>query len=259
MEAVAIIPARWAATRFPGKVLAELAGRPLIQHVYERVKRAHRIADVVVAADDERIVRRVKQFGGRAVLTSPAHQSGTDRVAEAARDCAFPLVVNVQADEPLVRPEMLDALVESLAYGKDVPLASLMRRITDPAELLNPNVVKVVVDRNNSALYFSRSPVPNLSRWQEAGSDGTSAAGSRELPVFKHLGIYGFQRDFLFTFTRLAPGKLEQVERLEQLRALENGYRIKMIETVFDTCGVDTPADLAEAERRLKLEAAEKT
>ena len=234
MGALVVIPARYGSTRFPGKPLALLRGKPVIQHVYEQAVRARRADAVVVATDDRRILEAVERFGGRAVMTSPDARSGTERAAEAARARSEAVIINVQGDEPLVQPEMVDQLAEYLERHRAVPMASVMTRLRRGEDAANPNVVKVVVDRDGFALYFSRAPIPCMR--QETS------------PFFKHIGVYGFQRHFLLQFPHLDPTPLEQAEQLEQLRALEHGYRIKLLETAHDTAGVDTPDDLARIE-----------
>ncbi len=231
-NAIVVIPARHASTRLPGKPLAEIAGKPLIQHVYERAARARGIAEVVVATDDERILAAVRGFGGRAVMTSTNHRTGTDRVAEAVQAFQADIVVNVQGDEPLIPPEVVELVAGTLADNPDVPMASVMTRVRSVEERDSSSVVKVVTDRQGYALYFSRYPIPFVRD-----------AGTEYLP-FKHLGIYGYRKEFLPRFTQLAPTPLECLESLEQLRALENGYRIRMVETDYDPVSVDTPEDL---------------
>ena len=235
MRAFGVIPARYAATRFPGKVLAQLSGRPVIQYVYEEALKAATLEDLVVATDDERILKAVEDFGGRAVITAKGHRSGTDRLTEVVNQIDTQIVVNIQADEPLINFSMIDELVNCLLQDSSIPMATLICKIEDMQELVDPNVVKVVKDKNNFALYFSRSPIPNLR---------SSLPVGQRLTFFKHLGLYAYSKEFLFTFTNLPTGELEQVERLEQLRALENGYKIKVLETNFNTIGVDTPEDL---------------
>jgi len=244
MGALAVIPARFGSTRFPGKPLAVLQGKPLIQHVYEQVAQATRIDDVVVATDDQRIIDAVAAAEGTAIMTSATARSGTERVAEVARQRGAAVIINVQGDEPLVQAEMIDQLVEFLQRHQAVPMASLMKRMDEREDLANPNVVKVVVDRDGYALYFSRAPIPHV-REQAAPQPSPSA--------WKHLGLYGYQRNFLLQFPSLAPTPLEQAEQLEQLRALEHGYRIKLLETTHDTVGVDTPDDLKRVERFLEV------
>lgn len=233
---VAVIPARYESTRLPGKPLADLHGKPMIQRVYERTARASGVDRVLVATDDERIRAAVRQFGGEVVMTSPKHRSGTDRIAEAVRQLDAQVIVNVQGDLPLLDPEMVEEAVALLRDDDGLPMATLQTPIRDEAELLNPNVVKVVSDRDDFALYFSRSPIPF---WR----DGTRG------PILaqRHIGLYVYQRDFLLAFARLAPTPLEEIERLEQLRALEWGFRIKMIEVPEASIEVDTVQDLERA------------
>ena len=240
---LAVIPARYGSTRLPGKPLAMVAGKPMIQHVYEGVKRAKRVTEVVVATDDQRIVDAVRACGGNAVMTNPEARSGTDRVAEVAFANAETVVINIQGDEPLVHPEMVDQLAAFLEQNQSVPMASLMTRLRRAEDLANPNVVKVVIDREGFALYFSRAPIP----WQRANPPARPATEY----VYKHLGIYGYQRDFVLRFPKLPPTELEQLEQLEQLRALEHGHRIKMMETPHETFGVDTPEDLQKVDAML--------
>jgi 3-deoxy-manno-octulosonate cytidylyltransferase (CMP-KDO synthetase) len=231
MDVVVFIPARFASTRLEGKPLEKIGGKPMIQWVYERAQRASLVTSVTVATDDERIRDAVRAFGGTAVMTSPDHLSGTDRVAEAARTVSAEIIVNLQGDEPLVEPAMIDAAVRPLMDDGDQALnvSTLKTRITDAAELNDPNVVKVACDRLGNALYFSRSPIPYAA-----------AAGLS----FKHIGLYVFRRDFLLEFSALEQSPLELAEGLEQLRCLENGHRIKVVETPFDPVAVDTPEDL---------------
>jgi 3-deoxy-manno-octulosonate cytidylyltransferase (CMP-KDO synthetase) len=264
MGALVVIPARYGSTRFPGKPLALVAGKPMIQHVYEQAARATQAEEVVVATDDERILEAVRRFGGQAVMTSRAAVSGTIRAAEVARQRRAELIINVQGDEPLIRPEHIDQLAACLERHQSVPMASLMTPMSSEEELGNPNVVKVVVDRDGFALYFSRAPIPHVrDGWGGADAAGGAAGprspaqteattGSRTPPrAYKHLGVYGYQRYFLLQFPALEPTPLEQREHLEQLRALEHGYRIKLLETPHDTIGVDTPEDLKRAEALL--------
>ncbi|MBI4343329.1 MAG: 3-deoxy-manno-octulosonate cytidylyltransferase [Candidatus Omnitrophica bacterium] len=237
MSVLVVIPARYGSTRFPGKPLAPLAGKPTIQHVYEQAKQAKRAEEVVVATDDERIVAAVARFGGAAVMTSPAARSGTERAAEVARARKADVIINVQGDEPLVRPDMIDQVAEFLERHQAVPMASLMTKLTRAEDVANPNVVKVVVDGDGFALYFSRSAIP-FERAKPAR-------------YWKHIGLYGYQRHFLLQMPSFEPTPLEQAEQLEQLRALEHGYRIKLLETSHDTVGVDTPEDLQRVEKLL--------
>ena len=247
-KALAVIPARYGAQRFPGKPLARIAGKPLVQHVYERAARARRLDAVVVATDDTRILEAVESFGGTAVLTSPDCATGTDRVAEVARARAYDLVVNLQGDEPLMRPEMIDQLVEGLAGDSSCPMATLARKIESTEVLENPNVVKVVMDRHGRALYFSRHPIPYV---RDAARDG-AAERLRAATFYKHLGIYAYRREFLLEFVSWPQTALEKAEKLEQLRALENGATIKVLITPHDSIGVDRPEDVALVEEILK-------
>jgi 3-deoxy-manno-octulosonate cytidylyltransferase (CMP-KDO synthetase) len=207
----------------------------MIEHVYRRASDARSISSVIVATDDQRIARVVKAFGGDVRMTSPDHQSGTDRLAEVAAALDAALIVNVQGDEPLIEPDMIDEAVAPFAAAPELRMSTLRRRIEDPSETQNPNVTKVVVDRDGYALYFSRAPIPYVR------NDGRAA------PAWRHVGLYVYRRDCLLELARLAPTALEQSEALEQLRALENGIRIKAIETQFDSIGVDTPEDLERA------------
>jgi 3-deoxy-manno-octulosonate cytidylyltransferase (CMP-KDO synthetase) len=235
MKVYGIIPARYGSTRLPAKVLADIAGRPLIQHVYERARRSPSLDRLVVATDDDRVFQRVRSFGGEVVKTSPAHPSGTDRVAEAARILEAgekDLVVNIQADQPLFESGMIDEIVSPFREDGGIEMGALVYPIRREEELANPSVVKVVADRQGFALYFSRSPIPFV---QTAGSPPR---------FYKHIGPYAYRLGFLLEFTRLPRGSLEQIESLEQLRALEHGHKIRIVETQFDSQEVDTPEDL---------------
>jgi 3-deoxy-manno-octulosonate cytidylyltransferase (CMP-KDO synthetase) len=241
MKAVGIIPARWHATRLPGKPLAEIAGRPMIQHVYERACQAASLAQVVVATDDERILAAVQSFGGEAVLTSPEHRSGTDRAAEAAEPLAADVVVNIQGDEPLIDPHAIDSLVAPLESELELSMTTLAVPIRSAEEIEDPGVVKVVIDHRGYAMYFSRYPIPF---YREDG------AGER----LKHIGLYAYRADFLQAFSRMAPTPLEQAEGLEQLRALENGERIFVVLVDHDAISVDTPEDLARVQAIMEFQ-----
>lgn len=229
---VALIPARFESTRFPGKALADIAGRPMIEHVYRRAAAAPSVDAVAVATDDARIAAAVERFGGIARMTRRSHRSGTDRLAEVAEDLACDIVVNVQGDEPLIAPEMIEEAVEPFAGDPALMMATLRRRITDEADYTDPNVVKVVVDGDGNALYFSRAAIPFFR----------DAAAPQS--AWKHVGLYAYRRAFLLAYARLQPTPLEVAESLEQLRALEHGFRIRTIETRYDSIGVDTPEDL---------------
>jgi 3-deoxy-manno-octulosonate cytidylyltransferase (CMP-KDO synthetase) len=258
-RAVAIIPARYESTRFAGKPLAPLRGRPIIQHVYDNVKNASLIDTVIVATDDTRIYNTVNGFEGKAVMTSSDHPSGTDRIAEVAAALECDLIINVQGDEPFVRPEMVDDVVEILKSDERVSIGTLARRITDMKDILSPDVVKVVMDNEGFALYFSRAPVPFYrDAWGfEDGcitgslKTGAPASGPLDRRWYKHVGIYGYRKDVLLRFTAMEQGGLEMVEKLEQLRALSSGIRIKVRETGFDTFGIDTEEDLKRGEEWL--------
>ena len=233
---VAVIPARFESTRFPGKPLADIAGRPMIEHVYRRTADARGIDAVVVATDDPRIANAVERFGGVVRMTRPGHRTGTDRIAEVASDLLCEIVVNVQGDLPLIEPDMIAEVIAPLRAEPSLVMSTLRQAISDPSELTNPNVVKVVVDAHDHALYFSRALIPYP---RESGT------------AFKHIGLYGYRRDFLLTFAALAQTPLERSESLEQLRALEHGFRIRAVETAFESIEVDTPEDLERVRRRL--------
>jgi 3-deoxy-manno-octulosonate cytidylyltransferase (CMP-KDO synthetase) len=227
-----VIPARFASTRFPGKALAHLDSRSMLEHVWGRVSMARYLSTVLIATDDERIASEARRFGARVVMTRSDHVSGTDRVAEVAS--AFEnaeLVVNIQGDEPLIDPAAIDAAVLPLLDEPAIPMGTLSKRIEDQRELTNPNVVKVVTDRLGNAIYFSRLPIP-YARDNGAGV------------WFKHIGLYVYRRDFLLRYPDMPAGPLERAEKLEQLRAVENGFRIRVVETDYESLGVDTPEDL---------------
>ena len=230
---IAIVPARYQSTRLPGKALADIAGRPMIEHVYRRAAAARCVSRVIVATDDQRIADTVVRFGGEAVMTSAAHQSGTDRLAEVAASLSCDVVVNVQGDEPVLAAETIDAAVEPLSCDASLPMSTLRRRITDPAEHQNPHVTKVVVDQDGFALYFSRAPIPYTRPGQPAA------------PAWAHIGLYAYRRETLLRLARLPQTAMERAEALEQLRALEHGIRIKVVQTAHASIGVDTPEDLA--------------
>ncbi|MBQ5601040.1 MAG: 3-deoxy-manno-octulosonate cytidylyltransferase [Phascolarctobacterium sp.] len=233
MKVLCVIPARYASTRLPGKPLSMIAGKPMIQHVYERACQAQLPDEVVVATDNELVEKAVLDFGGKAVMTSPDHPSGTDRLAEVA--LMYPdvdVIVNVQGDEPMIPPEVIDRLAEAFNGDVDLNMAT-MKVVMDEEDYENPAAVKVVTDQQGYALYFSRSLMPYPRNKPEG------------FKVFKHVGIYAYRRNFLLKYAALAPTPLEKAESLEQLRALENGYKIKVLESDFQGIGVDTPEDLA--------------
>ena len=248
MKAVAIIPARYASTRFPGKPLAADTGKYLIQHVYERVRQAEQIERVIVATDDERIARAVKGFGGEATMTREDHPSGTDRVAEAAADLECDVVVNVQGDEPEIEPRHLDRLVDLLADDSGATIATLACpfAVLAGADPRDPNAVKVVLDVRSRAVYFSRALIPHPWIHQ------TTGATHQPAPYLLHLGVYAYRGDFLRSLAALAPTPLEQTEKLEQLRWLEHGHAIAV--GVVDTAavGIDTPEDYAAFVKRCR-------
>ncbi len=251
MTSIVIIPARYDSTRFPGKPLYPLKGVPVIQHVYENAKRSLLSDDVMVATDSETIFERVLLFGGKAVMTDKSHPSGTDRIAEVAASLDYDIIVNVQGDEPLVRPEMIDDVITVL-NDERASIGTLVKKITKPDEITNPNIVKVVLDSEGFALYFSRAPIPyHRDEWKSLDSIYRVPADGSENFVYKHVGIYGYRRDSLLKLAGMQPAKLESVEKLEQLRALENGMRIKVRETFFETHGVDTPEDIERVEKWL--------
>ncbi len=254
MSAIVVIPARYASTRFPGKPLALLKGIPIIQHVYQNSCNARLAGEVIVATDSETIFETVISFGGKAVITSPEHQSGTDRIAEVAATMNCDIMVNVQGDEPLIRPEMIDAVI-SLLDDNRASLGTLALPIRDSREIFDPNVVKVVFDPEGFAWYFSRAPIPyHRDEWKDPLVQSRELKAKSELVVhdcFKHVGIYSYRRDVLLKLSSLPPSRLEMIEKLEQLRAIENGFRIKVGETLFETIGVDTPQDLERVEQCL--------
>jgi 3-deoxy-manno-octulosonate cytidylyltransferase (CMP-KDO synthetase) len=236
MRVAGVIPARYHSTRLPGKPLSDIGGKPMIQHVYENALRASVLDPVLVATDDERIAAAVAGFGGRAVMTSADHQTGSDRIAEVARGLDTEVVVNIQGDEPFVSPRMLEEVVRPLFEDAELPMCTLMNEIPEEA-FSDPAVVKVVTDLAGNALYFSRSLIPYPRRRE----------GHR---AYEHIGIYAYRREFLLAYTALAPTPLEHAESLEQLRALEHGYRIKVVLTGADDyipLSVDTPEDLERA------------
>ncbi|KAA8483632.1 3-deoxy-manno-octulosonate cytidylyltransferase (CMP-KDO synthetase) [Arcticibacter tournemirensis] len=232
-----IIPARFASTRFPGKPLIDINGKSMIQRVYERALQSLKLDEVVVATDDERILVHVNDFGGRAILTSQAHQSGTDRCAEAADKLpGFDIIINIQGDEPYIDSRQIDLLASCFA-DSETKLATLVKNITTAEELNNPNSPKVVLNKNYEALYFSRAAIPYMRG--KGNEDWVN-----EHTFYKHIGIYGYRRDTLQAITKLPVSLLEKAESLEQLRWIENGYKIKVAVTDIETKAIDTPADL---------------
>ncbi len=243
MKIIGIIPARYASTRFPGKPLALIAGKPLIQHVVERCQQAGSLSEVIVATDDTRIWEVAQNFC-RVEMTSPDHPSGTDRLAEVASRCECDAVVNIQGDEPLIDPTVIDAVAKALTANE---MSTAATRISAPEEYDNANVVKVVVNAVGRALYFSRRTIPYLRDAASRSVDEQLAA----FPFLKHIGIYGYRREALLRLVRCPVSPLEQAEKLEQLRALENGIGIAVVQVNYDSVGVDVPADVKRVEKLL--------
>ncbi len=233
MEAIGVIPARYSSTRFAGKVLADICGKPMIQYVWERAKQALLLDDVIVACDDENVFGVARNFGANCIMTARGHLSGSDRITEVVAPLDVKVVLNIQADEPLIEPIMIDRLTEALLSDKSIYMATIIKKIENSDEITDPNIVKVVVDKNNFALYFSRAAIPYKAENSKA-----------ESVYYKHIGLYAYTKDFLFTYKNIPASSLENAEKLEQLRVLQEGFRIKVIETKFETIGVDTPEDL---------------
>jgi len=232
-----VIPARFSSTRFPGKVLALIAGKTMLQHVYERAARSTYLTSILIATDDDRVYSAAKNFGARVRMTRSDHLSGTDRVAEAASAVDAEIIVNIQGDEPLIDPAAIDAAILPMVHEPELVMGTLKKRIEDAREITDPNVVKVVTNHAGDAIYFSRCAIP----FEREKSVNT--------PYFKHIGLYVYQRDFLLAYSALPVGPLEAAERLEQLRAVENGFRIRVVETEYESLGVDTPEDLERVTR----------
>jgi len=238
MNAIGIIPARYASSRFPGKPLADILGKPMIQWVYEQASLAQLLDQVIVATDDKRIFDTVMQFGGKVVMTSPQAANGTERVAEVAQNLDATLIVNIQGDEPLIEPDVIDQLIMLMQENPTAPVGTLVKKIEDAENLMNPNIPKVVIDKDFYALYFSRSIIPfhrdraDQRKW------------IRNENYYQHIGLYIYRREFLLKFVELPISTLERIERLEQLRILENGYKIKVALTATESIGVDVPSDI---------------
>lgn len=228
---IGVIPARYGSTRLKAKALAIIAGKPMVQHVYEKCLASRLLDEVLVATDDRRIFNAVLNFGGNAVMTSKKHKSGTDRIAEAVKNIKCDIVVNIQGDEPTIAPGNIDKVIEPLIIDKDINVSTLCFKISDKKEINDPNIVKVVLDSKSNALYFSRSVIP-FSR------DNTKT------DHYKHIGLYVYRKDYLMQFIKMKPSRLELTEKLEQLRVLESGEKIKVVKTKRDSYSVDTPADL---------------
>ena len=250
-KVLVVIPARWASSRFPGKPLVNIAGIPMIQRVVEQAKKAKSVSEVIVATDDSRILDFVKKNGDTAIMTSADHESGTDRVAEVARERDCDIVVNVQGDEPLIPPQNIDQVVKPLLEDSSISVTSLRILIRDTNDLFNKNITKVVVDKFDSALYFSKAPIP----WdRDSWSESLDTISTLSSPLwFKHIGLYAYRKQFLMEYTSLPVSPLEKLEKLEQLRILENGFPIKVVETEFDSIGVDSKEDLEIVEKQLAL------
>jgi 3-deoxy-manno-octulosonate cytidylyltransferase (CMP-KDO synthetase) len=241
MDVIGVIPARYYSSRFEGKVLAEIQGKPMVQWVWEAAKKAKILDELIVACDDRRVEEAVTSFGGVAVFTSKEHPSGTDRICEVVNPLEVKVIVNIQADEPLLEPVMIENVARPLLDEPALNMATLMKKIDDPREQASPNVVKVVTDRHGFALYFSRAVIPY------------PRDKSVNVPYYKHIGLYAYSKDFLFTFKNLPEANLEKIEKLEQLRVLEAGFRIKVVETKVSTIGVDTAEDLEKVRRIISL------
>jgi 3-deoxy-manno-octulosonate cytidylyltransferase (CMP-KDO synthetase) len=257
-DVVAIIPARYASSRFPGKPLVEIAGKPMIEWVYERTRQAAGVGRVLVATDDERIAHAVQRFGGDAVMTSPSHPTGTDRLAEVAATLDAELIVNVQGDEPLIEPAAIDAALAPFAEAPMLVMSTLRCLIPSLDELFDISVTKVVTDRDDFALYFSKAPIPyHRDEWGAVTSMVPRlrlSGGTAPVVGWRHIGLYVYRRTFLLEFARLPQTPLERLEKLEQLRAIEHGYRIKVVPTPYVSIGVDTPEDVAKVGRLLRGE-----
>lgn len=236
-KAIVVIPARYGSTRLPGKALAEIDGKPLVQHVYDRACLSQLAADCLIATDDERIKSACESYGSKVMMTSSSHQSGTDRMAEVAEKIDADVYINVQGDEPLIDPDAVDLIIQMMFSDPAIKMGTLKRPILTYEDFVNPNMARVVCDANDFALYFSRAPIPFLTPEQFAQS-------GPDRPVFKHIGMYSFRREFLLEFSHMPQSVLEKTERLEQLRALEAGVKIKVPTTSYESISVETPADL---------------
>lgn len=241
MRVIAVIPVRMGSSRFPGKPLAKIVGKPMVEHVYRRCMLSSSVDEVFVATCDQEIAEATEAFGARAIMTASTHERASDRVAEAVQAMDVDIVVMVQGDEPLVHPDMIDLAVQPMVADPDLGCVNLARAISDPMEFNDPNTIKVVMDRNGFAAYFSRAPIP-----------AAGAASVTEIPAFKQVCIIPFRKDRLLTFTELPPTRLEQTESIDMLRFLEHGYPVKMIESPYDTYSVDTPQDLARVEALMR-------
>ncbi|MCK4773316.1 MAG: 3-deoxy-manno-octulosonate cytidylyltransferase [Candidatus Krumholzibacteria bacterium] len=235
-----VLPARYGSTRFPGKPLVTIAGKPLIEWAYRRAREINGVGELVVATDDRRIAEAVERFGGKVAMTSGDHATGTDRVAEVARSLPYDYVVNLQGDEPVFDPRTVEAMVDNLDESPQTDIVTACHPIDSPDDYYSPNVVKVVLDRTGRALYFSRSPIPS-----------GAVIGHSGAPAYRHVGVYAYRKEALLRFTALEPTTLEKSERLEQLRALEFGMTIRVIQATTPTFGVDVPEDVKKVEKEL--------
>lgn len=247
MKVLGIIPSRYESTRFPGKSLIDIMGKTMIQRVYEQAKKSKQLDDLVVATDDQRIFEKVKSFGGSVIITGNHHKHGTERCLEVAKSLRAQFVVNIQGDEPFIQPEQIDELCSIIS--PDTDLATLIKRIKDPSDLENPNLVKVVKSLDDYALYFSRSPIPF-----DRSMNKVPTLPSKKI-YWKHIGIYAYRTEVLSQIVKLEESALEKMESLEQLRWLENGYKIKTAETHFESTGIDTPEDLDHLIAKMKTDA----
>tara|TARA_B110001452_G_scaffold267496_1_gene277661 strand:+ start:1388 stop:2134 length:747 start_codon:yes stop_codon:yes gene_type:complete len=247
MKVLGIIPSRYESTRFPGKSLIDIMGKTMIQRVYEQAKKSKQLDDLVVATDDQRIFEEVKGFGGSVIITGKHHKNGTERCLEVAESLQAQFVINIQGDEPFIQPEQIDKLCSIIS--SDTDLATLIKRIKDPSDLGNPNLVKVVKSLDDHALYFSRSPIPFDRSMNKAPT-----LPSKKI-YWKHIGIYAYRTEVLSQIVKLEESALEKMESLEQLRWLENGYKIKTAETHFESIGIDTPEDLDHLIAKMKTDA----
>ena len=243
MKVIGIIPARFSATRFMGKVLADLGGKPVVQHVWENAKKARLLEDLIIATDDERVVKAAEDFGAKVVYTSPDQPSGTDRLIEVVNPIDVEIVVNIQGDEVLLRPEVIEAAVSALVSSDDISCGTACHKIESGDDFVNEDLVKVVLDKSGYALYFSRSPIPHFP------SSNKSSA-----PRLGHIGVYAFKKDALLRFARMKPGVLERTESLEQLRLLEAGMKIKVNLTKFNNCSLNRKRDVPIIEKLLAAE-----
>ncbi len=242
MKTIGVIPARYASTRFPAKVLAAINGVPMIEHVWRRCKQCRQLDEILIACDEEVVLNMAKGFGATAVMTALHHPSGSDRIAQAVKDLDVEIVVNVQGDEPFIDPATIDALVAAIKADASCQMATVVKEITDEQDFTNPNVVKCVLDKDGYTLYFSRAPIPyNRNPVKPVG-----------MKLYKHVGLYAYRKAFLLKFTSWPKSSLENMEQLEQLRALEQGVRIKTIVTTAESVAVDTPQDLQRAEEFMR-------